>query len=300
MQAGVFLGELGEARRMIGHPAMKLRSLISDYLLAIRRRTPDYKIITRSGGLRDYVAGGHLNWREVRKLSKVIADTWLEYSFGWRPLVHDIEDAVKAYKSLTDRKKVTRIKRQDKEETETRPYDHTPAGGSNFAWKQTWINRNQVMVIYNVGVSMSVSADATGFTRGREAFGLTIEQFVPTLWELMPWSFLLDYFANIGDILQALATVTSDVTWAAKTVRKSCTSHRFSELDHARPYYPYNSRVMTGDMGFLEVSTTSVSRAPTTLTVPTFQVRLPGLKTQWANMAALVLAGKSFWWQLKK
>lgn len=40
---------------------------------------------------------------------------------------------------------------------------------------------------------------------------------MPTVWELIPYSFLIDYFTNVGDVLQALSTDTSGVHGLWKT-----------------------------------------------------------------------------------
>ena len=75
-QGGVFLGELKEAIHMIVRPAQALRSAVDVYLGAAKeaaRRGKGKKAITRA-----------------------IAGTWLEKSYGWVPMFSDIDSAMKA------------------------------------------------------------------------------------------------------------------------------------------------------------------------------------------------------------
>jgi len=37
----------------------------------------------------------------------------------------------------------------------------------------------------------------------RQAFGLDLDDIAPTMWELVPYSFVVDWFCNISDILAA-------------------------------------------------------------------------------------------------
>jgi hypothetical protein len=50
-------------------------------------------------------------------------------------------------------------------------------------------------------------------------FGFTPSEFVPTAWELLPYSFLVDYFTNIGDILSSSVTSTARLAWSNRTIR---------------------------------------------------------------------------------
>jgi hypothetical protein len=48
--------------------------------------------------------------------------------------------------------------------------------------------------------------------------GFRWEDFIPTVWELIPYSFLVDYFTNIGDVLSAWSHQDFGQRWACKTV----------------------------------------------------------------------------------
>jgi hypothetical protein len=51
-----------------------------------------------------------------------------------------------------------------------------------------------------------------------ELSGFDLKAFIPTVWEVIPYSFLVDYFVNIGDMLEAATTDTSIVKRLSKVV----------------------------------------------------------------------------------
>jgi len=53
--------------------------------------------------------------------------------------------------------------------------------------------------------------DRYGFGSWREA--------LPVVWELIPYSFLVDYFSNIGQIIDSYSTQLGGVMWINGTVR---------------------------------------------------------------------------------
>jgi len=85
MQGLIFLGEAREAIRMIRSPAQALRRGIGEYVEAVRKRTR------------------RIRNPNLRKVNRILGETWLEYSFGWKPFISDLNDAHKAYFALDRR-----------------------------------------------------------------------------------------------------------------------------------------------------------------------------------------------------
>lgn len=54
-----------------------------------------------------------------------------------------------------------------------------------------------------------------------ELFGAGVADIVPTAWELIPWSFMVDYFSNIGVVLDAWSMRFVNFAWLNLTVRNS-------------------------------------------------------------------------------
>lgn len=77
-----FLGELTETLHMIRRPGQSLRRGLDDYVKSVTKRTRRAK---RSS------------------LNRIVGDTWLEYVFGWAPLISDIQSAGSALNRRLER-----------------------------------------------------------------------------------------------------------------------------------------------------------------------------------------------------
>jgi hypothetical protein len=145
----------------------------------------------------------------------VVRETYLEYSFGWKPLINDINDIAKLVSGAND----TYLK--EIEATATVPIESISSKvQSGMSSMTIWFNYKtlgQVMVRYKGAVSASFEkppslAEFTGF-------GLS--NFVPTIWNLIPYSFLVDYFTNIGNVIDAASLGSVRLAWGCRSERKS-------------------------------------------------------------------------------
>jgi hypothetical protein len=122
-------------------------------------------------------------------------------------------------------------------------------------------------------------------------FGLDLSSFVPTVWELIPYSFLVDYFANIDDIISAATLNRSTIRWLAKT-EVQILQAEFSSFNLAA--FPSNLGSSSGYVimpGHAISKRVIVNRAAYTGSlVPTLEFTIPGFGTKWINMAALRLS----------
>jgi hypothetical protein len=216
---GVFLGELGQTLRMIRNPAMALRSGLSNYLLHLRR-------------LRGQV-------RSSDSLISLAGNLWLEYAFGWRQLVNDVLDGTKALAENATRSPF------NANWAYVRCYGRelgNPQTSSNVVSRATYrytVHRRQVDES-DVIVRACVRTYATNpAIANRKSLGLSLEDFVPTVWNLIPYSFLVDYFTNIGDLLSAWSHRNSLLWWwntttlSTRRVEKTCGDYRRTKQPNA-------------------------------------------------------------------
>jgi len=191
-QSGVFFGELRETIRMIKSPAKALREGINDYYRTVKKR------------LR----------REKRrhKLKEIVGNTWLEYAFGWRPLIRDVEDAVSLACASPDRYKQnigTSTSLSHKTEPQ-RISRSAPSIGYPY-WYLLCQQENTVMIRYKGAAQASMGAPPFP-----EQLGLSWSNVLPTVWELIPFSFLVDYFTNIGDVIEGISTGVVTLSWGMR------------------------------------------------------------------------------------
>lgn len=141
-------------------------------------------------GLRDwYRKNASKKKYEPKSLHNMFGDLWLEYTYGWKPLVMDVHDSV----ALLNQKILV-------------PGAKTSVR-STARFEESWVDRDYYFgqqtqhgsvkysfaIVYDVESELKVVAARTGLTN-------------PALiaWELMPWSFVIDWFVPVGDYLQSL------------------------------------------------------------------------------------------------
>lgn len=220
MQAGVMLGELRETIRTIGSVATKIAKPIEGYLALQNKflskhlrglKSGPNGSPSRSASQKQTKRLKSKDWASVRK---GLSDNWLEFSFGIRPLLADtvsLAETMARYK-------------YDERHTKVRGYGEAQAyissgttlHGSLFKCNvyENSMVRERAQVILRAGLVYSTSVADFGSTeRLRDLLGFKLEDFVPTVWNLLPYSFLVDYFTNVGDLLSALTTDTSAVRW---------------------------------------------------------------------------------------
>lgn len=272
MQGLVFIGELREAIHMLRHPAESLqRAIKRDYLDKLKRLKRQYPN----------------RWR------RMISDTWLEASFGWSPFINDLKDAHKAYQEVANRWK----------EPSYVPIFGVAYGSRLFS--QPLVNSpfapvSDYQCIETETLTNKISARYYGVARGKaimttsdwaRPFGLTAGEFFPTAWELLPWSFLLDYFSNIGDIIEVSASHSASIAWVALTTK--IIRERLRTIEHSvarqRQITGANLKASYGGPWTALTTKTQIGRdAHPSLETPSLTFELPGRRNQLLNMAALL------------
>lgn len=266
-QGGTFLGELRETLHMIRNPAKALRGRFGDYLDALKKGRRGSK----------------------KQKQKFLADTWLEYSFGWSPFLNDLEEA----KTLLER-------RQEQLVQELIPVLGLGKAQSTSFSSQVKTDGVLNMRSLNMTVTESivvyagaVNSKASGTTLlDSAAIGLSPRSFVPTLWELAPWSFAIDYFTNVGDVISAWSNQNVGLSWGRHTEIRSALikpTAQYANPDPALVRVFSHSYVPASGYA----SRRTFSRQPvTTVPVPRLAFELPGFGTKWLNIAALASTRK--------
>ena len=208
LQGGVFLGQLGKTLEQIRHPAKTLRQGVRDFVLHAKKRAK----------------------KESRhSFKKVLADTWLETQYGWRPLLSDIRGANDALKDLAARPslemKVVRGVADQVTPLGSTTGDYDVFGQSIVGVSIT--SKVTFSVMYRAGIALQ---SPSTLTMNATTLGFDPSNFVPTVWELVPWSFLIDYFTNIGEVLNAWTFPEGRFRWINKTARDVIKRNNISYL----------------------------------------------------------------------
>lgn len=280
-EGGVFLGELAETIRMLRRPLSGIREGMGDYLRTVKKRA--HRTPTAS-------------------LNRMVAGTWLEYVFGWTPLLSDLDSASEALESIHNRYEdvYQRFHVQvDGDNVLTYgPVKGSLAMGLSRVDRSVW-KRQQSSIKYYGQVYVAAASSQSIM---RQHWGLTLNDFIPTVWELIPYSFLVDYFSNTGKIISALNTYTGGVSWISMGTKSTeRVYHAITGVPvwnisswaspikiHSQVFVPPNRLVLAANR---------VNRQPTTVPVVNpftdFRLKVPGVGSmQWLNITALLSSSR--------
>lgn len=278
MMGGEFLGDLMETLHMIRSPAKELRHAIAHYVDHVKKRGRRVLPVHRR---------------------KFLADTWLEAQFGWLPLMSDVEDGARALAEWHRRQGL-------------RPTTIWISGkGSAGPILESSSFSPSNVVSGTIAITSRINTEVSGNVRyyGKlevsnastagdlvSLFGLTptLENFAPTAWELIPYSFLVDYFTNIGDIINARSVNLSGLKWVTKTSYQERRKY-IAYCAPSKTFYESQSsqckgRILSFSAEEGEAKQVVIQRNPYpigSLSVFPFRFQLPGLGLKWLNIAAL-------------
>lgn len=144
--------------------------------------------------------------------------SWLESRYGWRLLIYDIEDIMNLINSLDSHRQ-----------------RYSDRVGQTWSETTTW-TYNYTSSLYNAEIRFSDTVEVGA--RGSIVADISPPKIalnpITTAWELIPYSFVLDWFVNVGQFLESMSflamahkhfasagfqcrvvreTVGNDVTW---------------------------------------------------------------------------------------
>lgn len=165
-EVGVMLGELTQTLRMLGNPYSAL-----------------WKFFLSKKTLRSF---------------DLTADLWLQYRYGLMPLLRDIESIQNTLnrKVYVEDNRLRRHKKGVAKKTDT--ISRVMSGMYTCSMEVTTITKTTVTS--NTSLYYRIKLDQTD----RARWGLSGEQLPSIAWELVPYSFVVDWFLNVGRWLQAL------------------------------------------------------------------------------------------------
>lgn len=262
----VFAGEFGQTLGMLRRPFQSLRRGMSDYL--------------------DYV--GNVGRRLPRReRPSFVRRTWLEYSYGWAPLINDCGKAVDAfYRSQIVHPIFEMVRGRGSESAlieDTAAPLSTSINGQNITGRVVETSTNEVKYY---GVYHSTGS---GQARDSTSWGFRPSEFIPTIWELIPYSFLVDYFSNVGKVLESWSYRTIGAKWMSYTVAKSnVREYGAYKVTYTEPFGDTYSYENIANLGSAKLTRRHIQRFRNAGNpLPSFDVKVPGKWFQWVNIAAL-------------
>lgn len=266
-----FLGELSSTIRQLRSPYRSLVTIISSYLTTLNNR---------KRGLR-----GSNHSRRIA-LTKVAADTWLETSFGLLPLISDVKgiaETIARFEHDNVRDRGVAVGYARDAVTASTPQSY----GSYLRFTKNVTRTREVSVRYIMGLDASREAAFGSARRLAELSGFHPADFIPQIYNVLPWSWLVDYVTNLGDVIESSVSVQSNLLWCNRTVRQTVTDH-VVVVPRVEFGAPHRIVHQTSVQGEYKVISSQVQRsAYNTLPWVPLQFSLPANPTQYLNVLAV-------------
>lgn len=214
-----------------------------------------------------------------REVAKADADAWLEYRYGWKPLMMDTEEiyGMVGQKMATYNQHLVARASESYELARAKEFVDATIWDSPF-WRISGQALNEHSVRASAGVMYDVDCRTTA--RGMASrLGTRLSDVPATVWEIVPYSFVVDWFVNVGSWIQAVTPVpgiTVRGSWLT-TVEKLTQTTLASEIKCIGLAYP--SGDAKGPGGSSSVKTERVTRTafPILGSTPVMRVRNPSL-----------------------
>lgn len=268
------LQDLGEYHQVIGsmmHPLTSLRKHVVSYFSNLRKVRNRY--------------------RTAASLQKALSDTYLEWTYGWNPLVSDIASAYVDITSFRDFDSVPFNVHAHKDFSGSTSFGSISVGSAG---------------IYTAGLQTKITSSYTERFKGAiktgavnrklpvlQSLQLTPKFWAPSAWDLLPYSFIADYFVNVGDVIQSACYCFADIAWGCRTTRTVTTyDYVVKATQIPRPPGEVWTRWRDGSDSHGYAQITSFTRAamsPSDI-LATFRFSLPLSGKPWLNMYSLMLS----------
>lgn len=208
--AGTSMAELGKTAQHVAHTAKR----IGGFLIALRKgrlgdaltsigvsyTTRDVRIYNKrfSKAIREDGSRGvrvdklHLV-RGHSRVTDLVADTWLEFSYGWKPLLSDTRAIAEATASVLVERGLALRYQTAKSSLKKEVSKTASQPGASGTFRSYSVRR------VAIGVNFRIPSGAVSIV---DAFGLSNPLTVA--WEVVPFSFVVDWFLPVGDALRSL------------------------------------------------------------------------------------------------
>lgn len=219
--------------------------------------------------------GNRAHRRKIIRSGATAGSLWLEYHFGWSPLLRDIHGAIKSLESPFDAKKVS----------STGSASHLIPNWERTVdgiYQKVWMKG---LVRTRVGIKADVRLVNPNLARASQ---LGLVNPATVAWELVPFSFFVDWFLPVGSFLDSFLDT---VGWEFRNVTTSVKSEWWGEAkkrgQQGRTDPRHIEYVQTGGYGL------DFRRSVGGYTLPAYSLkptRLSGLSVTRAASAVAILS----------
>jgi hypothetical protein len=226
MDGGVALGEIRQVIDQLRHPLKSFRTSIDDFITTAHKRGRKRARKEK----RDKRDKSDVDTRR-RAVVSAITGTYLEWKFGVQPTLNDIDGLLQALDRKSGRLWDLNRIRAGASWGQVIP-DTTEYANASWVLAGTGMSGPQQMAQVKVRRSVVINGRVTYSgavaiespeTSLRKELGLMPRDFVPTVWNLLPWSWAVDYAFNVGNVIEAVCASYGSVRWCNQAIRQCVT-----------------------------------------------------------------------------
>jgi len=129
---------------------------------------------------------------KIVTLADLISSNWLSYRYGAMPIVYDVQDAIAA---------ITRLAELTNRTT-ARGYSTNYGTNEQTITKEAYYASTEKLT--QTKRTVEVRAGILYEHDSRDTFGVHMSQIPKTAWEVVPFSFVADWFVNVDDFISAI------------------------------------------------------------------------------------------------
>lgn len=210
-------------------------------------------------------------------------DAWLEGRYGWRPFIYDVMSWFDA-RATPKAQRFTARARKKKVISQT---TYRNMGKNNNLGMIRVMDELTLTATLRAGQLAEFRPQINGYA---QSFGLY--DVMGAAWDLIPYSFVYDWFCNLGDVakaLQAYALVDRRIGWYSETTEAVLkhTPGVLGALEWHDAYTSYSYQALPVGYAFTETLRRK-RRTPIDIFIPTFAVRCNLDTSKVIDLAALL------------
>lgn len=219
------LAERKQTENLVASTATRVaKSLVSLRKGNFKKAAQDLGVIPKKR------AGRRFNTQYATDQGKAIGNAWLELQYGWKPLLSDVYGSMETLAKANNPVNTQYVKRTGSStfRTSSRQNTNLLPGGADGYYRKALSTSTVVSVRWGVTYAQTSPPLST-----LASVGITNPALLA--WELLPYSFVVDWFLPIGDYLSSL-DATSGMTFHSgfKTIVTKVKQTHYEEHRYTR------------------------------------------------------------------